>query len=286
MPASEPKESIQKSSVSAQTGQERAIAFCVISRAESPGQFFERSVADVGIQKFVDAAKAAAGENFFARDAGKPLLQEIEELDFAIVARREIGGAALGGSGVISRAIPEEHGFAEASACGDQGFVGVGLGNNFVEREEIVRREFVDAAGGCDQVVDQDDIGGMKIELCRERRGVEDPGKIDGVKPAVEDRACYAEARCGELNIGLDRALLSLGGFAGERVDELLEAGEITGGVAILEDKLQRRTALLESSEIAFGTADVAGQDHVERSIRSVLPCGVRAAMRGGILGW
>ena len=53
--------------------------------------------------------------------------------------------------------------FAEAGASGDEGLVGVRLRDDFVEGEEIVGREFVDAAGGGDEVVDQDDVVDMEI---------------------------------------------------------------------------------------------------------------------------
>ena len=54
-------------------------------------------------------------------------------------------------------------------------------------------------------------------------------------------------------------------------IHELLEAGEIARGVAVLEDKFNRPAALRKSREIAFGAADIAGQDHLKRSIRKRL---------------
>jgi hypothetical protein len=47
-----------------------------------------------------------------------------------------------------------------------------------------------------------------------------------------------------------------------ERVKQMLEIGEILGGMAGLKYRPQVRARLLEYSEVALCTADVASQNH------------------------
>ena len=46
-------------------------------------------------------------------------LQEPQQRDLFVGARRERGVAALGGDGMVARAVPEQHGLAESRARGD-----------------------------------------------------------------------------------------------------------------------------------------------------------------------
>src|SRR2546423_1168740 len=199
------------------------------------GEFFKRIMADRGIKKLMNATKSTARENFFARNAGQALPQEIEQLHFAIGARSKVRGPAFRGRRVIARPIPKKHRFAKPGARGDQRLIGVRLRNYFVQREKIVWRQFVYPTGGGDQIVNEPDVLDSQAQLGRESRGVQDPRKIDRVQAAIEHGSRDPETCRYKMRVGFHPSVLR--GFLAKGVDELLEAGEIARGITVLEDK-------------------------------------------------
>ena len=103
------------------------MAFCVISRAESPASSSNEAWLTEGSRNSWTRRKPRPEKTSSQETRGQALLEEVEQGDFAIGARSEVGGAAFGRRGVVTRAVPEQHRFAEAGACGDQGLVGVRL---------------------------------------------------------------------------------------------------------------------------------------------------------------
>src|SRR5205085_4593881 len=73
-------------------------------------------------QETIDIEETGAGQRALVRDVPAELLSQVtQQRDFCIIARREVCVPAFGGDRVITPAIPEETGHAEASARSDQG---------------------------------------------------------------------------------------------------------------------------------------------------------------------
>jgi hypothetical protein len=86
------------------------------------------------------------------------------------------------------------------------------------------------------------------------------PGKIDGVQTAADYRSSNAES--GRADGNTPRFPEVFVRRLNEGVEQMLEIGEILGGMAGLKYRPQIRARLLEYSEVALCTADVASQNH------------------------
>src|SRR5437660_7530371 len=108
-------------------------------------------------EEFVDRTEAAPGKQFLAGNARQAVFQKSEECDFAVGARREIGGAAFGGSGAMAVAVPVKNGFAETCARRDDGDVVLRMVHTAIKKKKIFGTEFLQAARGGDEVVHKND---------------------------------------------------------------------------------------------------------------------------------
>src|SRR5579863_4728936 len=100
--------------------------------------------------------ETAAGEKLFAGDAVQTLLKKGEKGNFAVGAWSEIRGAAFRRRGTVATAVPIENGFSQAGAGGDYRDIFFRVIDSAVEIEQVFLFEFLQAAGGCHQVVHQD----------------------------------------------------------------------------------------------------------------------------------
>jgi hypothetical protein len=69
------------------------------------------------------------------------------------------------------------------------------LRNSTVQNRQIVRRKLVETPRSGDHIVEQNDVLQAHIEPLRQRREIQSPGQIVGVKLALHHRPGYAETR-------------------------------------------------------------------------------------------
>lgn len=102
----------------------------------------------------------------------------LEEGDLAIGAGGEVAVAALGGDGRVTAevGVPDEQGFAEAGAGGDEAAVADGGEVGLVQGEDAFGRELGDAVAVGLEIVDEEDV--LDVEGPGEVADVEVPGEV------------------------------------------------------------------------------------------------------------
>lgn len=156
----------------------------------------------------------------------------------------------------MAASIPEEDGFAQTGARGDERFIGRGPRSSFVQDEKIIGAQFIEAAGGGCDIVHENDFFGAQMERARERFGIQHPRQIDGMQTSIHDCTGDTETRGGDALAG--DGVASGNGFGEKILDEFFKAGEIVRGKPALEQDLKSSAVLLEDGEVAFRSADVS----------------------------
>jgi hypothetical protein len=105
------------------------------------------------------------------------------------------------------------------------------------------------------EVVEQNDV--LDVEFLGKDGGVDGPGKIGGADAIVDDRA--GDAETGGANFFVTEMG---GGDAGKFLGDEIEGGEILAAEALFEDGCEPAAALGKKREVAFGAADITGQNH------------------------
>src|SRR5215470_3624233 len=151
-----------------------------------------------------------------------------------------------------------------------------------IQVEKIFRTKFLQTTRGGDEIVHEDNALPRKFQPCRERRGVQDPGNVRGVKAAVHDGT-------GDAETGGDNVAIRNGRNSGvrESFNQVFETGKLASGIALFKDELQSPAVIEVGREVAFCSADVARDDHEASRLsgklcqlfRSVLLCKLEHAM-------
>ncbi len=239
----------------------------------------ERRMFHGWIDKFVDGAEATAGENQFETDLRIAAAHETEQFNLLFGVRSEIGVAAFGSADLIAGAIPHEESFAQAGAGGEERASSADFRRTGIENREVSGIEILDAVSPGAEIVEKNDV--FDGEFLRKNRGVHGPGKIGGADAIVDDRAGDAEACC------TDFFVTEMGsGDAGEFLGDEIEGGEILAAETLLENGNEPAAFFGKEREVAFGAADVTGQNHEipQNAVKQkTLRCSARK-IAGGIL--
>ena len=212
-------------------------------------EFFD--VAEVG----VDILDADSGDDALEADAAVDTLpQLLKEGDLAIGSRGEVAVSAFGGDGAVDLAIPDEEGFAEAGAGGDQASMAFGVWIAGVEGEDLVGGEFGDAVAVGFEVVDEKDVPDCKKLL--QFAGIEGPREIGELEAAFADGAGTAEA-------GGDDVLALDFSHGDELPDDFVEGGELVGWKFVVAHFVKAALGEVVKSEMDLGTAYVTSENHL-----------------------
>ena len=100
--------------------------------------------------------------------------------------RRDFDRVYLTRRGAVAVTIPIENRFAESGSRRDDCDIFFGMIDAAIEIQEIFWLQFLQAAGGGDQIVHQDDMFTRQAKTGSERSGVKHPGNVSGVEPAID----------------------------------------------------------------------------------------------------
>ncbi len=185
-----------------------------------------------------------------------------EQRDLALVARGEVGVAALGGHRSVVRAVPEDARHAEARPGGDERAVARLPGLALVEGVELRLLQDLDAVGGGFEVVDESDA--LDAERLGERRVVDFPGEVRRLDAPARDRAGDAEAGVRD---GLGRAVLG-----DELGEDGFERAVLAARIALLDDGAAELLPVrLDQRDVGFRAPDVSGDYHFARPFSTTL---------------
>src|SRR5256885_16552569 len=107
---------------------------------------------DSGIQKLMDGAEAASGEQILTTDAGRAPLHEKQQLDLALSVRRKIRLASFGGHNLVMFAVPKQNGFTQTGSGGKQRLSGWGLYTR-IQSQKMFRQQMRDTQSPGLQIV-------------------------------------------------------------------------------------------------------------------------------------
>ena len=127
----------------------------------------------------MDSLKSAAGENFLASYARQRLFQKLEKLDFAVRARREIGGASLGGRNSMAASIPEENGFAQTRARRRSApYWRPDAANSLIQDQKIFGRQLFQPASCRRNIIHKHDFGTFRFSVRARAAGFSSQGRL------------------------------------------------------------------------------------------------------------
>src|SRR5271169_3620937 len=112
------------------------------------------------------------------------------------------------------------------------------------------------AVAGRAQIVYQHD--GFDTHFLGERFGFDNPGQIRRVDAVIDDRTGYAKSRSPNLLASKMR-----GGSPRKFPDDEIELCEFLAGKALTKDEFQFTVLFRKESQIAFGTTNVACENHL-----------------------
>src|SRR5206468_945279 len=126
-------------------------------------------------------------------DAAELLLEEPQQIDLGLVARREVGVTAFArGHAVLARfGVPEQHRLAEAGPGADDGDRAVLFLGAYLQRADGLRRQREHAVGGRLEIVEQPRVA--QARMLRELPLVDVPRQVRRVAHAVDHGAGDAE---------------------------------------------------------------------------------------------
>ena len=123
------------------------------------------------VEEGEDVGEAVSGDRALVGDVAVVLaLEPAQEVVLDLVARREVGVAALGRDGHVPRPVPEEQRLTEAGAGGDDGAV-AGARDAGVQGLQLVRRQHERAVGRRLEVVQEPDVRRAEPRARATRRG-------------------------------------------------------------------------------------------------------------------
>ena len=134
----------------------------------------------------------AADDALIADAAVVLLLEEAQQVDLVLVARRVVRVAALGGVGRVGAAVPDQKRLAQAGSGGDQGAIADLAGVALAERVNLVGGQLGHAVAVGLQVVDQKDVRNAEVD--GQLAAVQGPGQVGEAQAAVAHRAGHAKA--------------------------------------------------------------------------------------------
>src|SRR5258705_9414881 len=146
-------------------------------------------VTNIRSEKFMDRAKTAAGEKFLAGDSRETLFQKRQESNFAIAARRKIGGAAFGWSGAMPVSIPVKDRFAESRPRGNHRDIFLWMIYAAIQVQQIRWPKILQTASRRDQIIHQDDTLVPQSQAGSHGSGDQHPRHRRGRQPAIDDVA-------------------------------------------------------------------------------------------------
>jgi len=207
------------------------------------------------VEKFVDGAEAAAGENQFKADLRIAAAHETKQFDLLFSVRSEIGVTTFGSANLIAGAIPHEKSFAQAGAGGEKSACATSFRHPGIQNRKVGRIEIFDAVAPGAEIVEENDV--FDGQFLGENGGVNGPGQIGGADTIVDDWAGDAET------CGADFFVTEMGcDDAGEFLGDEIEGGEILAAETLLENRCEPASIFGKKREVAFCAADVTGQYH------------------------
>src|SRR5262249_33676078 len=127
--------------------------------------------------------------------------------------------------------------------------------STWIEDGEIDGREIFDAVSPGTEIVEEGDM--RDAEFFTEDGGVNRPGQVGGADTVVDHGTGDAESRSADFFVA------EMGGSnARELLGDEVKLGEVLATEALLENRRELTPTFGEKSEVAFGSADIASQNH------------------------
>ena len=163
---------------------------------------------------------------------------------------REIGVARFGGHGCVTLAVPEQNALAEAGAGGDYDLRGLWSFDAAMNRLQFVGFQNAETVGGGFDVVHQ--VHMVQVQMLRDARTVDQPGKIGGLHAVVDDGSGNAEGGGGDFAAG---AIQKIAG-------DFFQAFMLARGVALIRHAHELALLHVEEPKVGLGSTQVTSQNH------------------------
>ena len=207
-------------------------------------------------QKVKYVYQARARDHTLATDVSVATGEVAKQIDFQLVAGREVGMAAFGGENVVLRSVPIHAGLPESGAGGDYSLVAYGISFYLVQRNYVFGIERRNSPRVGLKIINQNCL--FQFEFVGETLGLDDPGKVGGFNPAVANRTGNAEASGIRMHLcGIDK----LG-------DNLIQTGVFAAGKNGCGNQAKMAVDNIEERQPCIGPSDVACQNHLSKFLQ------------------